>query len=652
MIVNRSMFPLQTGFSVISKMQDQFATLQLQLGTGLKAQTLAEMGRDLPVSLSVRSRLSAIEGYNANIEQVQLRLSFLDNALTRMDKIEQEARSSAVQGQYGSNNINMATVPGLSRSRLDEVVTLLNADVAGRYLFGGKITDKAPLPTTSELLDGAGGRAGFKTVVTERQMADLGALGQGRLETELTSLTDADPASVTLREDGDHPFGFKLSTVSQIGNSFAVTSDLAASPAQIGFEFPAPPASVREGDSVTLGMTLPDGTETQVTLKAVTAANATGAVSEFVIGEDAIETAENFDAAMQATLQRAGDSELRAASTFAASENFFNAAGEPVLRVDAGTPADPYTAGALRVASAADTVMWYSGSSAAVSANGMGRTSISRDGDTVTLSEKQPSSSSHGFQIVGATGTSAVAGGVVVPAAGATTASVEFGADAAAGDSVTLTLRDPSGKDHAVTLTAVSGKAGPGQFTIGTTPEQTAQNFEKALARSVTETAAAVEGNPRQSVSAAVEDSGRVNYGMQANESGYLRMMRSLASMSVETYPEIHTASDPNSVDLNPAKARFDAMARRQQLQLAESHNAERGSIELITMELGVARAGLESASDRHTNYAAQLDNLLSDVETVSNEDVIMEIMALQTRLTASYQVTSMVSQLSLVNYL
>ena len=87
MIVNKSMFPLTTGFSVISKMQDQFAQLQMQLGTGVKAQTLSEMARDLPVSLSVRSRLTTISGYTASIEQVDLRLSFYDTALTRLDEI-------------------------------------------------------------------------------------------------------------------------------------------------------------------------------------------------------------------------------------------------------------------------------------------------------------------------------------------------------------------------------------------------------------------------------------------------------------------------------------------------------------------------------------------------------------------------------------
>ncbi|ODT64746.1 MAG: hypothetical protein ABS75_34135 [Pelagibacterium sp. SCN 63-23] len=653
MIVNKSMYPVQTGFSVISKMQDKFATLQMQLGTGVKAQTLADMGRDLPVSLSVRSRLSTIAGYNASIEQVALRLSFFDNALTRMDKIEGEARNSAVQGQYGTNNINMATISAQSKARFDEMVTMLNSDVAGRYLFGGSVTDKAPLPTTNELLEGAGGRAGYKTVVTERNAADLGQDGMGRLNSGVTSATAADPASVTLVEDGDHPFGFKLSTVSAIGANIGIASDFAASPANIAFTFPAAPGNPAEGDSVTLGFTLPDGTETQITLKAVSAANATGSASEFVIGNDAIETATAFNTALQNSLKQAGEGELKAASTYAASQNFFNGAGEPPLRV-AGS--DPYNATALRVASATDTVLWYRGESASVSAAGMGRLTAARTNETVTLSENVPVSAAHGFQIAGGSGNMANAGAITVTHVPGDPASMSVSFDDSvaltANDSVTLTLSEPGGKTREVTLTAVTGKAGPGQFTIGVNEQETAANFEKAMLRSVTEAAAAAEGNPRQSVSTTIEDSGRVNYGMQANESGYLRLMRSLAAMSVESYPEVSNALDPNADALDPAKRRFDAMARRQHLELSEARNVERGSIELITMELGVAHNALQAAGTRHTNYKAQLDNLLSDVETVNKEEVAMQILALQTRLTASYQATAMISQLSLVNFL
>lgn len=648
MIVNKSMYPVQAGFSVISKMQNQFSTLQMQLGTGMKAQTLADFGRDLPISLSVRARLSTISGYNANIEQVALRLSFYDNALTRFDKLETEARNSAVQGQYGTNNINMATISSLSKARLDEVVTMLNSDVAGRYLFGGSVTDRAPLPTTSELMDGAGGRAGFNTVVTERKMADLGADGLGRL----TTLVDAsDPAnvSVTLSEDNAHPFGFKLSTYSTIGNSVSVNADVAADPASIAFSF-ADPQTIQPNESVTLGFTLPDGTEAQITLRAFDGTSGTLAPGEFAIGADAAATADAFNAALQAELKRAAESELSAASTFAASQNFFNGAGEPVLRVQGP---DLYNAVSLRVATKADTVMWYSGESPAVSANGMGRLTAMRTNDTVTLRENSPVSSAHGFQITGASSSSA---GITVAFAAADPSSMSASFDnagLAANDTVTLTLAEPpTGKLREVTLTAVSGRPGAGQFQIGVNAEETAANFEKALLRAVTEQAVDAEGNPRQSVSAAVEDGGRVNYGMQANESGYLRLVRSLAAMSVETYPEVSNALDPNAASLAPARQRFDAMARRQQLELSEARNTERGSIELVTMELGVARTAIAAAQSRHTNYGAQLENLLSDVETVDKEEVAMQILALQTRLQASYQATAMISQLSLVNFL
>ncbi len=656
MIVNKSMFPLQTGFSVISKMQDKFATLQMQLGTGMKSQTLADMGRELPVSLSVRSRLNTIEGYKASIDQVALRLSFYDNFLTRMDKIEGEGRNSAVQGQYGTGNINMATISSLSRARFDEMVTMLNTDISGRYLFGGSVTDKAPLPSSTELLYGTGGRAGFQTVVTERKAADAGVSGQGRLVTNIDAGT---PNVVTLTEDGVHPFGFKLSTPSTSSPASVTisgpTPGTLPQGGQLSVTFAGAPNHITAGQTITIGFTLPDGTDTHITMKAAeTASNS----NEFAIGADADATALSFQTALNAKLKELADSELAAASTYAASQNFFNAAGEPVLRVEG----DPATATELRVATATDTVMWYRGENAAVSAVGLGRlesgvshNAVPSTASTVSLTGKAPSSPDHGFQISNAqttvtgSGTSAAATHTAGPPA---SMAVTFDGTEAAGDTVTLTLTDPSGKVRELALTAVNGKPGPGQFTIGNTIEETAANFEKAMLRSVTEAAADAEGNPRQSVNAAIEDSGRVNYGMQASESGYLRMVRTFASMSIETYPEINNVSDPNSSSLNATKARFDAMARRQQSELSESHNTERGSIEIVTMELGVARASLNAAGERHTNYKAQLDNLLSDVETVSKEDVAMEIMALQTRLTASYQVTSMVSQLSLVNFL
>lgn len=674
MIVNKSMFPLQTGFGVISRMQDRFADLQVQLGTGMKASTLADMGRDLPMSLSVRSRLNKIEGFSANIDTVNLRLSFLDKTMTRFDKIESEGRNAAVQGQYGTNNINMATLPSLSKARLDELVTLLNSDVAGRYLFGGSNTDSAPLPDTTVLLNGQGGKAGFQAVVSERKAADAGVDGRGRL----TSTHVAASTAVTLAEDGVHPFGMKVSTMSSTSGAVTVAQPTPGT-LPLGDEVsvtfaPTPAAQIASGETISMGLTLPDGTETQITLRAVTAAEATGATGEFVIGADAIDTAANFKTALDAKLVQVGTDTLTAASTFTAAQNFFNGPGEPVLRVQ-GNPA---TATALRVADSSDTIMWYNGQSPAVSAQGLGRLQISTAGDTVTLGETAPSSAQYGFQI---TGVSADTANIDTTYTGANPSSVAiaFTAVPTAGESVNVTLTQPDGTTRTVALTAVTGKAGPGQFTIGADEDATAANFAKAMNVVVTEAAMVAEGNPRQSVTAQVDDATRVSYGMEGNESGFLRLMRTMASMTVETYPtgaNIRATHEPTRLaamaqpdgplrvaaladyekavvaDIRSGMGRYDAMATRQQSALSEAHNAENGSIEILTMELAVAHSTLDNSAKRHTDYKAQLDNLLSDVETVSKEDVAMEILALQTRLQASFQVTSMVSQLSLVNFI
>ena len=400
MIVNKSMFPLQTGFGVISKMQDRFATLQMQLGTGDRASKLSEMGRDLPMSLSVRSRLSKIEGFSANIDTVNLRLSFLDKTMTRMDAIEAEARNSAVQGQYGTNNINMTTLPGLSKARFDELVTLLNADVAGRYLFGGSNTDSAPLPDTTSLLEGIGGKDGFKSVVGERKAADAGADGLGRLVIDQPTTN-----SVSLTEDGIHPFDFKLLRVTSTAPLAAVdVGTVAASPVALPqpgntntITFAAAPAAqMLPGQTITLGLQLPDGLDTQVTLTAIAPEDAPAGKGQFVVDPaDPDVNATNFKAALQASLASAAGSDLEAASNFAAAEMFFNGPGEPALRVDG----DPATATALKVATDDDTVLWYRGQSPAVAADGLGRLAINTVGDTVTLQEKIPVSAAHGFKI-------------------------------------------------------------------------------------------------------------------------------------------------------------------------------------------------------------------------------------------------------------
>ena len=148
--------------------------------------------------------------------------------------------------------------------------------------------------------------------------------------------------------------------------------------------------------------------------------------------------------------------------------------------------------------------------------------------------------------------------------------------------------------------------------------------------------------NPRRSATAQVDDSTKVGYGVRANETGLREMVKTLAAMASQEY-------DINDVTSKP---RFSAMVERQMASTSSATATAKGSIEQIGLELGVVRATVGGAKERNTAASGQLATLLSDVETVGMEETAMQLLALKTRLEASYQATSSVAQLSLVNYL
>lgn len=497
-IINRSMYPVQTGMNLIGRMQERFATLQTQLATGQKASNLAELGADRYFDLSIRARMNRIEGYQNTATMVNMRLSVLDQVVSRLDGLEANARGAMTPSAYGTANINFGAVPAAGRAQLDEVLTLLNTDVDGRYLFGGSKVDQPPVAKLAAILDGAGGKAGFAEIAGQRLQADQGN-GLGRLAAGGTGNT------ASLSEDGDHVFGFKLSTLTATGSAVTLTAPGTTQPRTLGVTFTGQPL---DGESISIGLTLPDGSGETLTLKATTA-DPPGA-GEYAIGADADATAANFRAALDTALRGVAKTTLAAASNYAAAENFFNGQGDKVMRV---VGSDFANATMLEEANPTNTVIWYRGSDAT---------------------------------------------------------------------------------------------------------------------------------NARATVSAKVDDGATVNYGAQANESGTLQLVRSLAVQAIQNF----------STDDASAAARFDAVAARNFERLSDTHDSEAGSIEMLAVELGTAQANVASISTRQTSYNAQLESMLADIETVPKEDVAMQILALQTRLQASYQATSLIASLSLVNYL
>lgn len=149
-----------------------------------------------------------------------------------------------------------------------------------------------------------------------------------------------------------------------------------------------------------------------------------------------------------------------------------------------------------------------------------------------------------------------------------------------------------------------------------------------------------VSTNPRATASAEVDSSQSVSYGVRADEEA-LRM-------SVQ-YLAVASALSFDSADTN-ALERYQALTPRVVSGLSMEKAAQ--TVESIRVEISAANTAANSAKQRHTDGKAMLGGLLTDIEGVDDNEVAVQILALQTNLQASYQTTSMLSQLTLTKYL
>ncbi len=153
-------------------------------------------------------------------------------------------------------------------------------------------------------------------------------------------------------------------------------------------------------------------------------------------------------------------------------------------------------------------------------------------------------------------------------------------------------------------------------------------------------------GNPgplasaRASSTARVDQSVTVQYGAQADESAIRSQVQTLAVFSAFSAPPAGTNS----------AGQILALSQR----VTQSLTAKPGTqtIQDIQTDFATAQMTMKDATSRQTQTQAMLQNIVDQAESVSPDQVASEVLALQTSLQASYQTTSMLSQLTLTKYL
>lgn len=330
------------------QMRAKFDDLQRQLATGLKSDTYAGLGIDRGVTVSLNSQLSAINAFDDTIQNVMARINLMNTALGNMLEISSAVKAAMVQANGVSNGSGAEVAQQTGLSSLDQVLALLNAQAGDRFLFSGRATNQPAVETLDHILNGDGARAGLKQLIAERNQADLGIDGRGRL-----TISAGGPTTVQIDEQAT-TFGLKLASITTTATG-ATTSGPIGSPASMSVDFSSLP---NPGETVTLRFNLPDGTSENLTLTATT--DSPPGANEFTIGATPAQTASNFQAAVTTSIEKLAGSALTAASAIATSTEFFNAdINNPPPRVGGSAPF--FAATGMVAGTAANTVIWYTG---------------------------------------------------------------------------------------------------------------------------------------------------------------------------------------------------------------------------------------------------------------------------------------------------
>lgn len=324
-------------------------------------------------------------------------------------------------------------------------------------------------------------------------------------------------------------------------------------------------------------------------------------------------------------------------------------------------------------------------------ADGLGRLDITRAGASVTVAEDAVSPFGLKISAVNSTLSGATVTGPGGPPA---TLNVNFTGTPAPGQQITVDFNLPDGTTQTMTLTATTASPpGDNQFTIGATSTDTATSFEAALNASIQKIGATslsaasamaaadnffntdsthppqrVAGPPydsatalvdgtsadtvqwyigedgpgsaRTTVSARIDASMSVNYGIRANEEALRNAVKNIAVFAAVSFD----ASAPNAGDA------YAALGTRVGAALDGSANEQK--ITDISSQIAGAQQSFDAVKTRHAQTSNMLTDLLQNVEGVSQDEVGAQILSLQTSLQASLQTTALLSKMSLVNFL
>lgn len=128
--------------------QSKLLDLQTQATTGKKGILFGDLGADGRRSLDVRASVERLENYRTNVDLVETRTAVMDTVMTRMGQMVSQLRQEFAK-LSGNLSDNTTFLNEIGRRGLDELTSLLNTRIDGRYLFAGNDVSTRPVDPTA-----------------------------------------------------------------------------------------------------------------------------------------------------------------------------------------------------------------------------------------------------------------------------------------------------------------------------------------------------------------------------------------------------------------------------------------------------------------------------------------------------------------------
>jgi flagellin-like hook-associated protein FlgL len=475
--------------SSVQNLKAQMADLQNQLTSGKRSTTYSGMGANEGFAVAARAQLSNIAAYTDTMTKINTNIGVANTALQALSDIGKQLQSAANSGSQALNSTGQTAGQQTAVAEFSSVVGILNTQAGDRYIFSGSTIYTQPVASSDLILNGNGGQAGLKQVISERNQADLGASGLGRV-----TVTSPTATSVSVAEDASPSiYGMKLSNVASTLTGATVTNV----PATVNLE-----ANPADGDTFNFTFLQPDGSSKTVQLTATTTVPAP--TGSFEIGGSAAATATNLNAALTA----------------------------------AEASASPYGAQLTSASSTSAAGMTVTPAQASID---LGATNPA-DGDTVSFTFNLPDGTSETVQLTASTTVPTPAGSFAI---GATPAATAANLNAALTSSIGTLAKTSLVAASAIRATHDFFDQPPQRVDV--TPPATLATATAAVNGTAANTVQwytgdAGTGSARATSTVRVDPSVTVQYGIRANEDAIRSLMESVALLAAVTT----SPTDPN----------------------------------------------------------------------------------------------------------